>query len=268
LIAWTTVAGGEQGLHPRAAFGLDADDHLIRVRVRPGVGGQQGVEPVDPGDAFLEAGGDQSPAGVVLDLDVVMVLGPVISYEQHPCSPVVDSDYLRQQRGSPCDLMNQCSRQVAGHDIPDDQVPTSLSHDTPPNRADIVGVQALTDSQYGRSAGAHRCPALPDPVPRRVVPASRADVVHWAGGVDLAYTGGAANLGWCYQDPLNEGDHMENDDLERVHALETAQATQAATLVGAQATQTAAHTGTWAVMAAGSVSLIVGIFLGMAIAKS
>jgi len=61
---------------------------------------------------------------------------------------------------------------------------------------------------------------------------------------------------------------MENDDLERVHALETAQATQAATLAGAQATQTAAHTGTWAVMAAGSVSLIVGIFLGMAIAKS
>ncbi len=61
---------------------------------------------------------------------------------------------------------------------------------------------------------------------------------------------------------------MENDDLERVHALETAQATQAATLAGAQATQTAAHTGTWAVMAAGSVSLIVGIFLGMAIARS
>jgi hypothetical protein len=108
------VPGGEQGLHPRAALGLDTDDHLIRVRIGPGVGGEQGVEPVDSGDALLEAGGAQPPAGLVLDLDVVMVLGPVISHEQHVHSPVVDSDYLRQQRGSPSNLMNQCSRQVAG----------------------------------------------------------------------------------------------------------------------------------------------------------
>lgn len=73
---------------------------------------------------------------------------------------------------------------------------------------------------------------------------------------------------------------MENDDLkERIHALETAQATQAATTVGMEATQTAvtagmqaaqaaAQVGTWAVMAAGSVSMVVGIFLGIAIAKA
>ena len=71
---------------------------------------------------------------------------------------------------------------------------------------------------------------------------------------------------------------MENDDLkERIHALETAQATQVATTSGMEATnaattaglqtaQATAQAGTWAVMAAGSVSLIVGIFLGMAIA--
>jgi hypothetical protein len=35
-----------------------------------------------------------------------------------------------------------------------------------------------------------------------------------------------------------------------------------------QAAQAAAQVGTWAVMAAGSVSLIVGMFLGMAIAKA
>jgi hypothetical protein len=35
-----------------------------------------------------------------------------------------------------------------------------------------------------------------------------------------------------------------------------------------QATQAAAQAGTWAVMAAGSVSLIVGMFLGMAVAKT
>ena len=73
---------------------------------------------------------------------------------------------------------------------------------------------------------------------------------------------------------------MENDDLkERIHALETAQATQAATTAGMEATQTAvtagmqatqaaAQVGTWAVMAAGSVSMVVGIFLGIAIAKA
>ena len=70
---------------------------------------------------------------------------------------------------------------------------------------------------------------------------------------------------------------MDADETqERIHALETAQATQAATTAGMEATQTAttgglqaaqaaAQAGTWAVMATGFVSLIVGIFLGMAI---
>jgi hypothetical protein len=65
---------------------------------------------------------------------------------------------------------------------------------------------------------------------------------------------------------------------ERVRDLEMAQATQAASLAGAQATQaattagmsstmTAMNAGNLATMAAGAVGLIVGIFLGMAIAK-
>ncbi len=62
---------------------------------------------------------------------------------------------------------------------------------------------------------------------------------------------------------------MESDDLkERIHALETAQATQTATTAGMQATQAAAQAGTWAVMASGFASLVVGMFLGMAIIKS
>jgi len=61
----------------------------------------------------------------------------------------------------------------------------------------------------------------------------------------------------------------QQDELrKRVEALETAGAGQAATLAGAQATQAAAQAGTWATMAAGSAGLIVGIFLGMAIAKA
>ncbi len=56
--------------------------------------------------------------------------------------------------------------------------------------------------------------------------------------------------------------------LERVHALETAGAGQAAALAGAQATQAAAQAGTWATMMAGAAGLIVGMFLGMAIVKA
>ncbi|MFD9357225.1 hypothetical protein [Streptomyces sp. NPDC060031] len=72
---------------------------------------------------------------------------------------------------------------------------------------------------------------------------------------------------------------MEQSDLEnKIQQLETALAVQEANMAGAQATQaatqagmtstfTATHAGTWSVMVTGSVSLLVGIFLGMAIAR-
>jgi hypothetical protein len=71
-----------------------------------------------------------------------------------------------------------------------------------------------------------------------------------------------------------------NDDVEsRVRTLETAQATQAAALAGAEATQAAAtagmtatgmamQAGNMATVAAGSTALVVGIFLGLAIATA
>ncbi|MFP5319322.1 MAG: hypothetical protein ACLGI2_13655 [Acidimicrobiia bacterium] len=70
---------------------------------------------------------------------------------------------------------------------------------------------------------------------------------------------------------------MDNEKLlERIHALETAQAAQTATTAGMEATQgavqagnmattTAMTTGTMMTMAAGSIGLIVGIFLGVAV---
>ena len=78
---------------------------------------------------------------------------------------------------------------------------------------------------------------------------------------------------------MENGTAVADEVTERIHALETAQATQvatttgmestnAATTAGLQAAQAAAQAGTWAVMIAGSVSLIVGMFLGMAIAQS
>lgn len=72
---------------------------------------------------------------------------------------------------------------------------------------------------------------------------------------------------------------MENDQtLDRIHALEVTQATQAASMAGAEATQMAVQagnmattaamtTGTMFTMAAGSISLIVGIFLGVALKR-
>ncbi len=77
----------------------------------------------------------------------------------------------------------------------------------------------------------------------------------------------------------NERVNMDNEKLlERIHALETAQAAQAATTAGMEATQgalqagnmattTAMTTGTMTTMAAGSIGLIVGIFLGLAIRR-
>ena len=55
---------------------------------------------------------------------------------------------------------------------------------------------------------------------------------------------------------------------ERVHALEVAQATQAATLGGAQATQAAAQAGTMATMVAGSAGFIAGLLLGIFLSRS
>ena len=73
---------------------------------------------------------------------------------------------------------------------------------------------------------------------------------------------------------------MDNEQLvERIHALETAQATQAAAAAGMEATQGAIQagnmattaamtTGTMTTMAAGSLALIAGIFLGLSLRRS
>ncbi len=72
---------------------------------------------------------------------------------------------------------------------------------------------------------------------------------------------------------------MDNEKLlDRIHALETAQAAAGASTAGMEATQGAVQagnmattaamtTGTMTTMAAGSVGLIVGIFLGLAIGR-
>jgi hypothetical protein len=61
---------------------------------------------------------------------------------------------------------------------------------------------------------------------------------------------------------------IDQDELrKRVEGLEAAQATQAATLAGAQATQAAMNAGTMATLTAGGLSLIAGVFIGLAFSR-
>ena len=67
---------------------------------------------------------------------------------------------------------------------------------------------------------------------------------------------------------MTDGDTPMADDLEsRVRGLETAQATQAAAMGGLTSTMAATQAGNVAAVVIGSVSLIVGMFLGITIAK-
>ncbi len=55
---------------------------------------------------------------------------------------------------------------------------------------------------------------------------------------------------------------------QEIEDLKTHQATHAATQAGQASTMAATQAGTWTTMAAGAVALIVGMFLGLAIANS
>ncbi|HEU4488563.1 MAG TPA: hypothetical protein VFS38_04695 [Actinomycetota bacterium] len=66
---------------------------------------------------------------------------------------------------------------------------------------------------------------------------------------------------------------QEIEDLKTSHATQAAtqagaQATQAATQAGQASTMAATQAGTWSTMTAGGLALIVGVFLGLAIAHS
>ena len=76
------IAGRQQRLHPRPAVGLDPDHDRVRLVVAEMVGDQR-VQRGDPGHALGQPAPDQPPPAGVLDLDVVMGLGPVITDEQH-----------------------------------------------------------------------------------------------------------------------------------------------------------------------------------------
>jgi hypothetical protein len=76
------VARRDQGLHPQAAVGLDPDQHLVGLQVLA-VHSDQGVQPRHPGHALVDPGSGQAATVMVLDLHIVVILGPVVAHKQH-----------------------------------------------------------------------------------------------------------------------------------------------------------------------------------------
>lgn len=82
------VAGRDQRLDPRAAFRLDPDHHRRVVLLVAKVFTDHRVQPGDTRDALGQFRPAQHPARLVLQLDVVVLLGPVIPDEQHSLTPI------------------------------------------------------------------------------------------------------------------------------------------------------------------------------------
>jgi hypothetical protein len=82
------VAGRDQRLHPAAAVGLDADHHRRRLVVIAHVLADHRVQPGDARDTLRQFRCAQHPARLVLQLDVVVFLGPVIANEQQFHVPI------------------------------------------------------------------------------------------------------------------------------------------------------------------------------------
>ena len=82
------IPSRDQRTNPRPPIGLDPDHHLAR----PVVIGQelrdQFVQFHHPRDALCDPFTGQHPALIVLDLQIMMVFGPVVTNEQHNESPV------------------------------------------------------------------------------------------------------------------------------------------------------------------------------------
>lgn len=78
----------DQRGHPRAAVGFDPDRHLGPVDVLAELRADQCVQPGDPGHALGQPRLGQPAAGRVHQLDIVMILRPIVSYEQQFGSPI------------------------------------------------------------------------------------------------------------------------------------------------------------------------------------
>ena len=115
------VTGRGQRRHPGAAIGLDANQHALRdeagLRVDVVVAqvlGEQLVQPSQAGNALGQPRPGQPPPALVLNLDVVVALGPVITHEQHLRSLCLGSLRSAARRETASGLMVKCSPESPG----------------------------------------------------------------------------------------------------------------------------------------------------------
>jgi hypothetical protein len=82
------IAGGDQRLHPRAAFGLDAHDDRRHLVVITQVFADHRMQPGNARHALGQLPTAEHPPGLVLQLDVVVIFRPVVSNKQQlPSAP-------------------------------------------------------------------------------------------------------------------------------------------------------------------------------------
>ena len=77
--------------------------------------GDQLVQRGDPGQPLRQPTARQHPARFVLDLDVMMGLGPVVTDEQHRASRSRMINKARAAEKTCYDLMDQCSTGTTSH---------------------------------------------------------------------------------------------------------------------------------------------------------
>ena len=114
------VPGGDQRRDPRAAVGLDPDHHLRVIR-RP----RGRCRPISscswahPGRALGQPPLRQHLPGLVHHLDVVMILGPVITHDTAaPALPSAMSKHVSSQRENHQQPNKTVLTPPGGHDIP------------------------------------------------------------------------------------------------------------------------------------------------------
>jgi hypothetical protein len=159
---------------------------------------------------------------------------------------------------------------------------------SPPSHFDrrpIVLVLAANQDDDRRQMVRMLPPRLVQP-PERVGLPARSEGYRWAALYEPALLGGRR----MQSDTPERTDMPDNDSDTRLRELETAQATQAATMAGAQATQSAAmagmestnaaaqagtmstvtamQAGNMAAMVAGAVGFITGMFLGIVLSNT
>jgi hypothetical protein len=99
-LEYTTLGWNVVGIAvlPRAPVNLDADHHLPGFQLFAAVAGEQGMQLRDTFDALRQPGRPDFAARAVLDLDIVVVFGPVVTDKQHPLLQPLDMDRERGLR--------------------------------------------------------------------------------------------------------------------------------------------------------------------------